>query len=307
MDRQIVVELKNVTKTINHKKIVENLNFQIHSGEIFGFLGPNGAGKTTTIRMMVGLTRISEGDIFINGFSIKSDFNKAISNVGAIVENPDLYKYMTGYQNLKHFARMVQGVGKKEIIETAELLGIGNWLKNPVRTYSLGMRQRLGLAQALLHHPSLVILDEPTNGLDPEGIHELRNTLKYLAHEKGVAILVSSHLLSEMQLMCDKVGVIQHGKLITVQNIEDFMRAGKCVSSIMVDPSQIDMAYHIILQMGKNIISKDMSGKLVAEIEQKDIPAVNHKLMESGIRVYGVQTQQETLEERFLEVMEENK
>lgn len=306
MNQKAVVELRHVTKTVNRRNLVEDLNFQINAGEVFGFLGPNGAGKTTTIRMMVGLIGISQGDILINGCSISTDFNKAIQNVGAIVENPDLYKYMTGYQNLKHYARMVPGVGKKQITETAKMLGIGSWLKDPVRTYSLGMRQRLGLAQALLHRPSLLILDEPTNGLDPEGIHELRNELKYLAHERGVAVLVSSHLLSEMQLMCDKVGVIQHGKLITVQSIDDFVREGGLSVSIVVDPSQTKMACRLISEMGKQIISADQSGKILAALDHGEIPEANKKLMESGIRVYSVQTQQETLEDRFLEVMEEN-
>lgn len=171
MNHKTVVELRHVTKTVRHNKnIVEDVSFQINAGEVFGFLGPNGAGKTTTIRMMVGLIKISKGDIFINGKSITKNFKQAIRSVGAIVENPDLYKCMTGYQNLKHYARMVPGIRKSRIYETARLVGMEQHLKEEVRTYSLGMRQRLGLAQALLHRPSLVILDEPTNGLDPEGI-----------------------------------------------------------------------------------------------------------------------------------------
>jgi ABC-2 type transport system ATP-binding protein len=224
---QIVVQLQHATKIIAGKNIVSDLSFDILSGEVFGFLGPNGAVKTTTIRMMVGLIKISQGDILIKGHSIVKDFNKAIRNVGAIVENPDLYKYLTGYQNLKHYARMALGVTKSRINEIAQIVGLTDRIQDKVATYSLGMRQRLGIAQALLHRPQLLILDEPTNGLDPAGIHKLRNYLKRLAHEEGVAVFVSSHLLSEMELMCDRVGVLQNGRLVSIQSIQDFVSKGQ--------------------------------------------------------------------------------
>lgn len=216
-----VIQFQYATKKIGRKTIVDALSFDIPAGEIFGFLGPNGAGKTTTIRMMVGLIKISKGDIFIKGQSITRNFNQAIRHVGAIVENPDFYKYLTGYQNLKHYARMVPGVTKTRIEEIVEIVGLKDRIHEKVRTYSLGMRQRLGIAQALLHRPSLLILDEPTNGLDPAGIHELRHYLKRLAQEEGVAVFVSSHLLSEMELMCDRVGILQNGRLVRIQSMQD--------------------------------------------------------------------------------------
>lgn len=219
MSQTPVVQLRHATKIIKGRPIVDDLSFDIPAGEIFGFLGPNGAGKTTTIRMMVGLVKISRGDILIKGHSITRDFTKAIRHVGAIVENPDLYKFLTGFQNLKHFARMVPGVTKARIYEMVEAAGLKDRIHDKVGTYSLGMRQRLGIAQALLHRPSLLILDEPTNGLDPQGIHELRKDLKRLAREEDVAVFVSSHLLSEMELMCDRVGVLRNGKLISIQSI----------------------------------------------------------------------------------------
>lgn len=170
MNQQPIVQFKHTTKIIGRKTIVNDLNFDVLAGEVFGFLGPNGAGKTTTIRMMVGLIKISRGDILINGHSIASQFEQAIRHVGGIVENPDLYKYLTGYQNLKHYARMISGISKKRINEIVEHVGLKESIHNKVSSYSLGMRQRLGIAQALLHRPSLLILDEPTNGLDPAGI-----------------------------------------------------------------------------------------------------------------------------------------
>lgn len=306
MNHKTVVELRHVTKTVRHNKnIVEDVSFQINAGEVFGFLGPNGAEKTTTIRMMVGLIKISKGDIFINGKSITKNFKQAIRSVGAIVENPDLYKYMTGYQNLKHYARMVPGIRKSRIYETARLVGMEQHLKEEVRTYSLGMRQRLGLAQALLHRPSLVILDEPTNGLDPEGIHELRKELKHLAHEEGVAVLVSSHLLSEMQLMCDRVGVLKHGRLVTVQNIEDFVGGGGTSVCILIEPSQMGRAKILLSDLKKKILSSDPeTGRIFIAAEKEEIPKMNKYLLDGGISVYSVQLQQESLEDRFLEVTE---
>ncbi|WP_198439488.1 ABC transporter ATP-binding protein [Aerococcus urinae] len=306
MERIPVVELKNVTKKIKNKNLVENLTFQINKGEVFGFLGENGAGKTTTIRMIVGLTKISKGDIFINGYSISKDFKKAIKEVGAIVENPDLYKYMTGYQNLKHYARMYPNIDEKRIYESAKIVGIEKRLNDKVRTYSLGMRQRLGLAQALMHKPSLIILDEPTNGLDPEGIHELRNELKHLAHDEGVAVLVSSHLLSEMQLMCDRVGVIHKGKMVTVNKTEEFIKNKNAEIFIKVRESEVKNATEILIEFGKEISSIKENG-IIIKMNEEEIPVVNKILSDQGIMIYGIDTKQNTLEDSFLKMLGEEK
>ncbi len=218
-----VVQLQGVSKVIKGKTIIDNLSFDVYEGEVFGFLGPNGAGKTTTIRMIVGLMNISKGDVLISGKSIKKDFEGAIKDVGAIVENPELYKFMSGYQNLKHFARMQNGITEERMKEVIELVGLTDRINDKVKTYSLGMRQRLGLAQCLLHKPKLLILDEPTNGLDPAGIREIRAYIRKLAQEEGMAVIVSSHLLSEMEMMCDRIGIIQSGKLVDVQQVRDFV------------------------------------------------------------------------------------
>ena len=172
---EIAMQLTNVSKRIGKKEIIKDLSFSINKGEVFGFIGPNGAGKTTTIRMMVGLMKITEGDIHILGKSIKSDFKQAIREVGAIVENPELYPFLTGAQNLKQYARMIPGVTQKDIDEAVRLVGMEKAMNEKVGRYSLGMRQRIGIAQAILHKPSILILDEPTNGLDPAGIREIRH------------------------------------------------------------------------------------------------------------------------------------
>src|SRR5690606_37921093 len=163
----------------------------------------------------------------INGFSIEKDFEKAIRSVGAIVENPEMYKCLSGYQNLRHYARMIPGISKERIEEVIELVGLRNRIHEKVKRYSLGMRQRLGVAQALLHKPEVLILDEPTNGLDPAGIRELRDYLRKLTKEDGISVIVSSHLLSEMELMCDRVAIIQQGKLVDVRLIGDYVNQAK--------------------------------------------------------------------------------
>lgn len=299
-----VLELRHVTKTIRQKKLVENLSFQLNKGEVFGFLGPNGAGKTTTIRMIVGLSKISQGDVFINGYSISRDFKKAITNVGAIVENPDLYKYMTGYQNLKHFARMYPGIDKHRIYTAASMAGIDKRLQEKVNTYSLGMLQRLGLAQALMHKPSLIILDEPTNGLDPEGIHELRNELKELAHNAGVSVLVSSHLLSEVELMCDRVGIINGGKLVTVKTIADLTNTDSVVY-LKIDKADINKTTELLNKFGKDILSVN-DDSIAVKMDETETPKIIQILSGNGILIFGVDSKHKTLEESFLEMTEDN-
>nr|MDH3175500.1 ABC transporter ATP-binding protein [Bacillus pumilus] len=213
-----VLELHNVSRHIHGKKIVQDLSFSVQAGEVFGFLGPNGAGKTTTIRMMVGLSPITSGDILINGHSIQSSYQRAIQDVGAIIENPEMYNHLTARQNLVHFARMNGKVDEGRIDELLELVSLQHVKHKRVRTFSLGMKQRLGIAQALIHRPKLLILDEPTNGLDPEGIRMIRDYLRRLAKEEGLAVIVSSHLMSEMELMCDRFAIIQKGKLIAIED-----------------------------------------------------------------------------------------
>lgn len=308
MQQQPVVQFREATKRIRQRMLVNSLSFDIPAGEVFGFLGPNGAGKTTTIRMMVGLIKISSGDILIKGHSIRNHFKQAIRHVGAIVENPDLYKYLTGLQNLRHYARMVPGVTAARIEEMVRLVGLQERIGDKVGTYSLGMRQRLGIAQALLHRPSLLILDEPTNGLDPAGIHELRNYLKKLAHEEGVAVFVSSHLLSEMELMCDRVGVLQHGQLLRIQDMDEFVHAqGSPRVCVTVEPSQTEQAATLLAGLNKETVPAQQPGQLLIPASREEIPAINQLLMQAGIAIYSIQVQEQTLEDKFLEITEENK
>ncbi|MBP1995013.1 ABC transporter ATP-binding protein [Paenibacillus eucommiae] len=296
-----IVEIRQISKRIGSKTIIDNLSFDVPKGEVFGFLGPNGAGKTTTIRMMVGLMSITSGDIFIGGSSIRTDFEKAIRHVGAIVENPEMYKFLTGYQNLVHYARMVPGVTKERIHEVIRLVMLENRIHEKVKTYSLGMRQRLGIAQALLHKPSVLILDEPTNGLDPAGIRELRDHLRKLTRDEGIAVIVSSHLLSEMELMCDRVAIIQNGKLVDVRLIKDYVQEGSTAQVIFeVDQAQAAKTA-LELSMPELAVTIEHDGLLLSLLKE-EVAEVNKKLVEAGIKVYGIRTTSKSLEDKFLEM-----
>src|SRR6478736_2778299 len=219
MMTETVLQVDHVSKVIGKKTILHDVSLSVERGEIFGLLGPNGSGKTTLIRTVVGLIKETEGTITVNGFPLKEQFTSAMKSIGAIIENPEFYDYLTGYQNLKHFANMHEGITSERLDEVIALVKLENSIHAKVKTYSLGMRQRLGVAQAILHKPKLLVLDEPTNGLDPQGIRELRDYLRQLTREEGITVFVSSHLLSEMELMCDTVAIIQNGKLIDVRNL----------------------------------------------------------------------------------------
>lgn len=292
------VQLVGVTKRIGSKTLIHNLSFEVPKGEVFGFLGPNGAGKTTTIRMMVGLMRITEGDVIIEGHSIKKEFEQAIRHVGAIVENPEMYKYLSGYQNLLHYARMVPGVSRERINEVIKLVGLENRIQEKVKRYSLGMRQRLGVAQALLHKPSLLILDEPTNGLDPAGIRELRDYLHKLAREEHISVIVSSHLLAEMELMCDRVGIIQNGHLVDVKAMKEFVVSGEN-SRYLIEVDSPEKAVQS-LSTAKNAAA--VEGGIEVSAEREEVADLVAALVRANIRVYGIRPLTKSLEDKFLEM-----
>lgn len=298
------MELINVTKTIGKKKIIKGLSFEINKGEVFGFIGPNGAGKTTTIRMMVGLMKLTEGDVLIQGHSIKTDFQKAVREVGAIVENPEMYPFMTGLQNLKHYANMTPEITKERIDEVVALVGLEKVLKEKVGRYSLGMRQRLGIAQALLHHPSILILDEPTNGLDPAGIREIRQYIRRLASEENVAVIISSHLLSEIELMCDRIGIIKNGELISTQQIHG-SDADKQLQQLELIATPIEKASKV-LESELNIESLQIEESLTFQCERESIPDIARTLVAHDIAIYQIGRAKASLEDKFFDVIGEN-
>lgn len=296
--------IKNLNKTLGKRHILHDISFEANSGEVFGFLGPNGAGKTTTIKLITGLLDIDEGSIEIGGYNLKKHYEKALGSIGSIVENPEMYKHLTGMDNLKLYAR-VRGVSQERIDEVVKLVGLSNRINEKTKRYSLGMRQRLGVAQALLHRPRLLLLDEPTNGLDPAGIKELRDILKKLAHEENICVLVSSHLMSEMELMCDRVGIINNGKMVGVYTVDEMIResAGDTYEYIY----NIDNAEKaaVVLNDTKFIITDDTHIDIVfsGEDVQDKLAELNRKLIESGVKLYTVSPKEKKkLEDVFIEI-----
>ncbi len=284
-----------LTKVIGERTIVDDASFELRHGEVFGFLGPNGAGKTTTIRMLVGLIRPTSGRVTICGHDLRRDFEAAMRCVGCIVENPDLYRFMTGRENLEHFARMLR-VDGAEIRRVADLVSLQHRLDHRVGTYSLGMRQRLGIAQALLGNPQLLILDEPANGLDPAGIREIRTLLRRLAEERGMAVFVSSHLLAEIELMCDRVAIIHKGRILKEGDVRELISSRREME-LRVD--DVDRAALVLAE--KNIVHTVSDGMIDVAIDEADAPPLVAELVRNGIAIFHAQRKVHTLEELFLE------
>lgn len=289
-----VLKLMNIVKKYGNKTIIDNLSLTVESGQVYGFLGPNGAGKTTTIKMIVGLISIDSGSIKINDLDIVKDHKKAMKNVGAIVENPDLYDYLSGMENIKLYARL-RNVKKSRIEEVIELVDLKARINDKVKKYSLGMKQRLGLAVALLHKPKLLILDEPTNGLDPAGIKKLRDTLKELAHKENIAVFVSSHMLSEMQLMCDKVAIIDGGKIIKVDNINNLEKVN---NRYILNVSDLEKSLNVLKDI---CVCQINNNDLIIQYDEK-ISDIIKELINNDIEIYSLNNKEDSLEDEFLKI-----
>jgi len=308
-----VLSVQHLKKKIGRKWIIKDVTFDVKPGEIFGFLGPNGAGKTTTIRMLVDLIKPTEGKIQVCGYDVNRDPERALKYVGSIVENPEVYTYLTGWENLEHFARMQPGVDNDRIQEVVDIVRLDQRIHDKVRTYSLGMRQRLGIAQALLGRPRLLILDEPTNGLDPKGIKELRVFIKQLASE-GMAVFVSSHLLSEIQLLCDRVAIISAGRVLAVGGVNELIEDHSKLAIWHVAP--LEEGKKMLLDAGISLVDRPADvmddtivaglgpNAVVAEMHEDRIPVLVQQMVQAGVQVEGVQRIQPTLEQLFLKMTE---
>lgn len=299
---EAVLQITNLSKWFGKKKIIDNISFNVYSGEIFGFLGPNGAGKTTTIKMIMGFLSVDEGQIIINGSDLKKEYEKAMSNLGGIVENPEMYKDLSGQINLEMYARLHDNVSKARIAEVVELVGMNNRIKDKVKKYSLGMKQRVGLAQAILHHPRILILDEPTNGLDPAGIKELRDILKQLAHEENVAVFVSSHQLPEMQLMCDRVGIIDKGRLLGVKPIQELVEEAAGGTFYRFVTSQTELAVSLLEKEYGDRIHARTPEYIELKIEEESVPEVIRTLALNGVGLKGAFKVESSLEDAFITI-----
>ena len=296
---QPTLKIDQLSKVIGKKTIIDNISLEVQPGEVFGFLGPNGAGKTTTIRMIVGLIKPTKGTVSICGYNVERQFVQAMNQIGAIVENPELYKFLSGRENLEVFARMLPGVDAKRIQEVIDLVDLTARIDDKVKTYSLGMRQRLGIAQAMLNNPRVLILDEPTNGLDPMGIRDLRLFIRRLVEETGLSVLVSSHILAEIELLADRVAIMSRGKIVKVGTVQALV--DELASTIDL---HIDNSFEVlpIVQGFEGIDQADIVDERTIRISMnvEESARLNRYLMERGVDVYGLERRVQTLEDLFI-------
>ena len=295
---QKVLEVKNLKKRLGKREIIKDISFYIEEGVIFGFLGPNGSGKTTTIRMLVDLISMDSGSISIVGKDITKEREMALSHVGAVVENPELYKYLTGYENLRQIAR-VRGIKEERIDEVVKLVGLEKRIKDKMKKYSLGMKQRLGLAAALLSKPKLLILDEPTNGLDPNGIKEFRTILQTLAREKNMSVFVSSHILGEVQHLCDVVAFIEDGEITAVETMENLQSS----PTYLLETNKDEVTLKALQEIDLIVVKDEVEKGYIIELEEANFSKVLKELISRDIEVKAFDKHVKGLEERYLEVI----
>lgn len=298
-----VLEVKNLRKVIGKREIIKDLNFTVKEGEIYGFLGPNGAGKTTTIRMLVGLISQTSGEVKICGVNLRKNKEKALKNVGAVVENPELYKYLSGRENLMQIAR-IRKVSKQEVEELIKLVGLQDRIDDKVRKYSLGMKQRLGLAAALIGNPKLLILDEPTNGLDPSGIIDFRNIVKSLARKNNMAVFVSSHILSEVQQLCDKVAFINEGIIKAEEEMGKAVYGTERESLTLMTNDDEEKVFKALRNQPFVLTSSKLGNGINIVIDSGTAPQLIKALVKEDVLVEEIFKNREGLEQRYMELVE---
>jgi ABC-2 type transport system ATP-binding protein len=294
-----VIEIKNLTKDFGEVKAVNDLSFTVNTGQVYGFLGQNGAGKSTTIRMLLTLIEPTAGDIEIFGMSLKKNRREILRRTGAMIERPDLYKYLSALENVRIFSKL-SGVKipEKKLMDQLAMVGLSERAKSKVKTYSQGMKQRLGLACALVHDPELLILDEPTNGLDPQGIADMRNMITHLSKDLHKTLVVSSHLLSEMEMVADHMLIIHKGKKVVEGNVSELLNP--LTSIIELVTPDIAAAVHFLQNsQWKNCIKERTNGAIRLEFDKKNIPQLNKELVENGIAVMSLRPVH-SLEDYFL-------
>ena len=300
-----IVKVIHLSKYFREIKAVDDLSFSVNEGDVYGFLGQNGAGKSTTIRMLLTLIKPTDGEIEVFGLNLRKHRREILRNTGAVIERPDLYKYLTAFENISLFAKM-SGVriAKKRVMEQLEQVGLAERAYSKVKTYSQGMKQRLGIAIALIHDPQLVILDEPVNGLDPQGIADIRNLILHLSKNLKKTILVSSHLLNEMELIANRMLIVDRGKKIVEGSMEELFDPAKMLVELQtLNPGK---TLELINQSKwRNDLQKQEANIFILKIDKKDIPGFNHYLAENGAEVFSVQPKH-SLENYFLSLTSAN-
>ena len=298
---EVALQTENLTKRFGARTAVDRLTMRVERGDIYGFLGPNGAGKSTTLRMLLGLVRPTSGVIKFPVRASTWEYLRARSRVGAIIETPAFYENISGRRNLQLLASLSGGVQTKRVDEVLEIVDLSDRARDPVKDYSYGMRQRLGIAQALLPTPELIILDEPTNGLDPQGIQQTRRLIRRLRDESKLTVLLSSHLLSEIEQLCNRVGIIHEGRLLYEGGPEALVAHTK-LYRVRVD--DLSKAFELLSKKPGVTVSRNGSSYLQIDTDAESIPGVNALLVSHGIKVYELSPAQESLEEAFLRLTE---
>lgn len=301
--KEAILEVKGLQKTFGSFEAVKDVNFTVYKGDVFGFLGPNGAGKSTTMRCMLSLIRPTAGCISLFGKDLKNHRTAILSRVGSIVEKPDFYKYLSALKNLEIFARVSgANVTQKEILSTIDFVGLSGREKDKVSGFSHGMRQRLGIAQTLLHQPDLIVLDEPTTGLDPQGIIEVRDLILRLKNEQHKTVILSSHQLSEIELVANRMVIINHGKTIIEGTVSELMNAQQTLLFVELAESEAQNAVNCIEENWPDLICEITSPKTFQlQIEKQRIASLNHKLIEAGYAVIGLESKRK-LEDFFIQM-----
>jgi ABC-type multidrug transport system ATPase subunit len=294
-----VIQVKHLTRYFGEIKAVDDLSFTVPAGQVYGFLGQNGAGKSTTIRMLLTLVKPGSGSIEIFGMDLQKQRNEILRQTGAIIERPDLYKYLTPKENLRIFSK-VSGVRvtEKQIMDQLDQVGLADRADSKVKTFSQGMKQRLGIAVALIHNPKLIILDEPTNGLDPQGIADMRKLILHLGNDLGKTVFVSSHLLSEIELIADSIMIIAKGKKVAEGTKEELLNPSKSQVELITDNRDRSLALVKESAWGTYLLDST-NGAIILEIEKKSIPDLNRTLVEKGINVISLRPKH-SLEDFFL-------
>ena len=295
-----VIKVQHISKHFGNLKAVDDLSFEVQSGQVFGFLGQNGSGKSTTIRMLLSLIHPTSGSIEIFGKPIKKNREEILEQVGAIIERPDLYPYLSAKEHLELFAKVrKQQISESAIHGTLEKVGLAQRAKDKVQTFSLGMKQRLGIGIALVHNPSLIILDEPTNGLDPQGIADIRQLIQYLAKEEGKTVLVSSHLLSEIEQVAHQILIIHQGKKMVEGVTRELLDPAKRVVQIKTTN---DLAALKVITAGRfsSYLMARAEG-IFLKIPTLEISLLNESLVAAGVGIVGIETKN-SLEDYFLQI-----
>lgn len=303
---EYIAEVKGLTKKFDDFTAVDDLSFAIGAGQVYGFLGPNGAGKSTTIRMLLGLIHPTSGEVLINGEPFRRNRKKALQQIGAIVERPDMYKYLSGWDNLRIFAQLSgKHISAERMHEVLELVGLRGREGDKVKAYSQGMKQRLGIAIALVHDPELLILDEPTNGLDPQGIAEMRELIKTLGTHMGKTILISSHLLYEIEQVATHMLIIHKGKKMAEGKVSDLLNPNETIFEVRILPDDSIMSKLEATGWGEYIAEGGNSSALSFRMHPRKMPGLNKYLVEEKVHVLEIRSKH-SLEEYFLSLTNED-